>query len=48
MSVHDNEEEGVEKGDCSFVVHGLTREEFSEMTLEKIKELWSILQRMEK
>jgi hypothetical protein len=38
MSVHDNEEEeGVETGDCSFVVHGLTGEEFSEMTLETIK-----------
>jgi Helitron helicase-like domain at N-terminus/PIF1-like helicase len=38
MSVHDSEEEeGVESGDCSFVVHGLTGEEFSEMTLETIK-----------
>jgi hypothetical protein len=38
MSVHDNEEEeGVEGGDCPFVVHGLTGEEFSEMTLEAIK-----------
>jgi hypothetical protein len=38
MSVHDNEEEeGVESGDCSFVVHGLTGEEFSTMTLETIK-----------
>jgi hypothetical protein len=38
MSVYDNEEEeGVETGDCSFVVHGLTGEEFSEMTLETIK-----------
>ena len=39
MSVHDNEEEeeGVENGDCSFVVHGLTGEEFSIMTLETIK-----------
>ena len=38
ISVHDNEEEeGVENGDCSFVVHGLTGDEFSEMTLETIK-----------
>ena len=38
MSVHDNEEEeGVESRDCSFFVHGLTGEEFSEMTLETIK-----------
>lgn len=38
MSVHDNdEEEGAEHGDCPFVVHGLTGEEFSEMTLEAIK-----------
>jgi hypothetical protein len=38
MSVHDNEEEeGVESGDCSFVVHDLTGEEFSAMTLETIK-----------
>jgi hypothetical protein len=37
MSVYDNKEEGVESGDCSFVVYGLTREEFSTMTLETIK-----------
>jgi hypothetical protein len=38
MSIHDNEdEEGVEAGDCSFVVYGLTGEEFSQMTIESIK-----------
>jgi hypothetical protein len=38
MSVYNNEEEeGVESGDCSFVVHGLTGEEFSTMMLETIK-----------
>jgi hypothetical protein len=38
MSIHDNEdEEGVEAGDCPFVVHSLTREEFSQMTIESIK-----------
>lgn len=37
-SVHDNEEEeGVESGDCPFVVHGLTGEEFSTMRLHAIK-----------
>jgi hypothetical protein len=38
MSVHDNdEEEGVETGDCPFVVHGITGEEFTKQSLEALK-----------
>jgi hypothetical protein len=38
MSVHDNEEEeGVETGDCPFVVHGITGEEFTKLSLEALK-----------
>ena len=37
-SVHDNEEEiGTEEGPCTFVVQGLTGEEYSTMSLEAIK-----------
>jgi len=37
-SVHDNDDEdGAENGDCPFVVHGLTGEEFSTMSLQNIK-----------
>ena len=37
-SVHDNEvEEGVEEGQCSFVVQGLTGDEYSTMSLDAIK-----------
>ena len=38
MSMHDNEEEeGVESGDCPFVVHGITGEEFTDMSIDAIK-----------
>lgn len=38
MSIHDNdEEEGVETGDCPFVVHGITGEEFTQLSLETLK-----------
>ncbi len=38
MSVHDNEEEdGVKTGDCPFVVHGITGEEFTKLSLEALK-----------
>jgi hypothetical protein len=37
-SVHDNEEEiGTEEGPCTFVVQGLTGEEYSTMSLDAIK-----------
>jgi hypothetical protein len=37
-SVHDNDDEdGAESGNCPFVVHGLTGEEFSTMRLDAIK-----------
>lgn len=37
-SVHDNEDEdGAESGNCPFVVHGLTGQEFSTMRLDAIK-----------
>ena len=37
-SVHDNEEEiGTEEGPCTFVVEGLTGEQYSTMSLEAIK-----------
>ena len=37
-SIHDNEEEeGVENGPCSFVVQGLTGEEYSTMSMDAIK-----------
>jgi len=38
MSVHDNEEEeGVESGDCPFVVNGIAGEEFTDLSLEALK-----------
>ncbi len=37
MSVHDNEEDSVETGDCPFVVHGITGEEFTKLSLEALK-----------
>lgn len=38
VSIHDNEdEEGTEEGDCPFVVHGITGDQFSTMSMETIK-----------
>jgi hypothetical protein len=38
LSIHDNEEEeGVETGDCPFVVHGIAGEEFTDLSLEALK-----------